>query len=70
MKREVLPHHDAKYEVLRTTEWCLIEEAFKSCCKFEPNARSSATQVLCLLESESGLGRVGNEQQTSPCQGI
>ena len=49
MKRKVMPHHDPKYEVLRNTQWSKIDDIFKSCCKFEPNSRPTATQILTSL---------------------
>lgn len=65
MKREMLPGHDAKYERLRATQWCQINEPFKKCCRFKPNARSSATQLLSFLESEPVS--LENQQENLPC---
>lgn len=49
MKRQKLPEHDSKYEALRVTEWWQIEQAFKSCCTFDPTSRPSASHVLGLF---------------------
>ncbi|CAB4027730.1 Hypothetical predicted protein [Paramuricea clavata] len=49
MKRQKLPEHDSKYEALRVTEWWQIEQAFKSCCTFDPTSRPSASHLLGLF---------------------
>ena len=46
MKSEVLPNHDPKYETMRNTQWRKINEAFNMCCKFDPNVRPTAIEVL------------------------
>jgi hypothetical protein len=49
MKRKVMPNHNPKYEGLQNTQWSKIDNIFKSCCKFEPNSKPTATQILTSL---------------------
>ena len=46
MKSEVLPKHDPKYKTLRNTQWHKIKDIFDMCCKFDPNARPTAIEIL------------------------
>ena len=52
MKHKVLPTHYRKYEVQRKTEWCKIEDIFKVCCKFDPDSRPTAIEILAMLKEE------------------
>ena len=52
MQTNALPVHDAKYDVLRVTEWWQIDEIFNLCANFEPNSRPTATDVLRILKSD------------------
>jgi serine/threonine protein kinase len=52
MQEQILPDHDAKYEVLRVTEWWQIDEIFNLCANFEPNLRPAASDVLRIIRSE------------------
>ena len=38
IQTNTLPVHDAKYDVLRVTEWWQIDEIFNLCANFEPNS--------------------------------
>ena len=46
IKNEVLPSHDPKYETLQNTVWHEINDSFYMCCKFDPNVRPRAIEVL------------------------
>jgi hypothetical protein len=52
MQEQILPDHDAKYEVLPVTEWWQIDEIFNLCANFEPNSQPAASDVLCIIRSE------------------
>ena len=52
MQEQILPDHDAKYEVLRVTEWWQIDEIFNLCANFEPNSQPAASDVLRIIRSE------------------
>ena len=52
MQEQILPDHDAKYEVLRVTEWWKIDEIFNLCANFEPNSQPAASDVLRIIRSE------------------
>ena len=45
MQKQLLPGHDAKYEVLRVTEWWQLEETFNLCANFETNLHPTTQDV-------------------------
>ena len=47
--------HDPKYEVLRATEWWIIEEVYDLCAKFDPILRPTVTHVLRTVGLEKSL---------------
>ncbi|XP_028410675.1 probable tyrosine-protein kinase DDB_G0283397 [Dendronephthya gigantea] len=53
MQSQILPTHDAKYEVLRVTEWWQVDEIFNLCASFEPNSRPAATDILHMIKNGS-----------------
>ena len=58
MQSQLLPIHDAKYELHRVTLWWQIEEIFKLCAEFDPNERptiSEITQGLNVKDPEESL---------------
>jgi len=50
LRRKQLPSHDIKYADLRKRQWRKLEDAFKSCARFDPKLRSTAAEALRLLD--------------------
>ncbi len=55
MQKHQLPSHDPKYEVLRATEWWIIEDIYDLCAKFDPSLRPTALHVLRTVGFEESL---------------
>lgn len=69
MQSQILPGHDAKYEVLRVIEWWQINEIFIFCASFEPNSRPVTSDVLRMvkngnIESSLDIKRLWLSQNT------
>ena len=55
MHQHQLPSNDPKYEVLRATEWWIIEDIYDLCARFDPSLRPTAMRVLQAVRSEESL---------------